>query len=141
MTARSALPELLLRYSLATVYLWFGILKLIGASPAHDLVLKTLSWFPEGAVINALGCAEVLLGLGFLIPRWTPVVVVLFFIHMAGTFLPFVNGREFVWSVGVAGLSLTGQYIIKNVVFIAAGAALRQLWLTRVTQPKLRDST
>lgn len=132
MTLRSALPEILLRSSLALVYVWFGALKLTGTSPAHDLVVHTLPWFSEEVVFMTLGSAEILLGLFFLIPRWTAAVLWMFFVHMAGTFLPFVNGMDHVWSMGPAGLTLTGQYIVKNVVFIAAGISLRHLWIARV---------
>jgi len=35
-----------LRYSLAVIFIWFGILKPIGISPAEPLVLLTVDWMP-----------------------------------------------------------------------------------------------
>ncbi len=35
-----------LRLAIALVYLWFGGLKLIDASPAGELVVKTVFWLP-----------------------------------------------------------------------------------------------
>ena len=36
----------LLRWSLAVIFIWFGILKPLGLSPAESLVLKTVAWMP-----------------------------------------------------------------------------------------------
>ena len=35
-----------LRYSLAIIFVWFGILKVLGISPAEKLVLATVYWLP-----------------------------------------------------------------------------------------------
>ena len=35
-----------LRYSLAVIFLWFGILKPLSISPAEPLVLMTVNWMP-----------------------------------------------------------------------------------------------
>ena len=35
----------LLRYSLGVIYIWFGILKPLGLSPAQELVENTVYWF------------------------------------------------------------------------------------------------
>ena len=32
----------LIRYSLGVIFIWFGILKPFGLSPAHDLILNTV---------------------------------------------------------------------------------------------------
>jgi uncharacterized membrane protein YkgB len=124
----STSPERLLRYSFAIVYCWFGALKLLGYSPAHSLVVATLSWFSDAFAVSALGWFEIALGLGFLVPRITSPVLLLFFVHMAGTFLPFAIRPADVWTGQPAALTLVGQYIVKNIVFLAAGLALRQLW-------------
>ena len=35
----------LLRYSIGIIYIWFGILKPFGLSPAQELVENTVYWF------------------------------------------------------------------------------------------------
>ena len=37
----------LLRYSLGIIYIWFGILKPLGLSPAQELVENTVYWFEK----------------------------------------------------------------------------------------------
>ena len=41
---------LLLRYSLAMIFLWFGLLKPLGISPAQELVENTVYWFEDKAI-------------------------------------------------------------------------------------------
>ena len=43
---------LLLRYSLAMVFIWFGLLKPLGISPAQELVENTVYWFDDKADIR-----------------------------------------------------------------------------------------
>ena len=54
---------LLLRYSLAMVFIWFGLLKPLGISPAQELVENTVYWFDDKATfVNFLGWWEVVIG-------------------------------------------------------------------------------
>mgnify|MGYP003337778949 FL=1 len=55
---------LLLRYSLAMVFIWFGLLKPLGISPAQELVENTVYWFDDKTVfVKFLGWWEVVIGL------------------------------------------------------------------------------
>lgn len=38
---------LFLRYSVGTIFIWFGFLKPLGISPAQDLVANTVYWFED----------------------------------------------------------------------------------------------
>lgn len=116
-----------LRWSFAVVYIWFGALKPFGLSPAHDLVGLTLGWFPRPLIVGALGVWEIIIGTCFLFPRITRFTLWMFVIHMVGTFLPMVMLPSVSWTQPPYGLTLVGQYIVKNLVFLAAGAALWRL--------------
>jgi uncharacterized membrane protein YkgB len=116
--------EVMLRCSLSIVYAWFGGLKLFDTSPAHELVVATLPVFDPTATVLLLGWWEVLLAIMFLVPRLTHFTLSIFAVHMAGTFLPLFTVPETTWLSAPFVLSLVGQYIIKNLVFVAAGAAL-----------------
>jgi hypothetical protein len=45
----------LLRWAMSVVYLWFGGLKLIDASPAAELVVKTVFWLPPRQALLFIG--------------------------------------------------------------------------------------
>ena len=111
-----------LRVALGVVFVWFGGLKLIGISPATELVEATVYFLPPELFVPILGVWEVLIGLFFLYRPLIRVAIFLLFLQMVGTFLPVVLLPETVFTTFPYGLTLEGQYIIKNLVII--GAAL-----------------
>ncbi len=125
--------EWMLRVSFAIVYVWFGALKPLGVSPAHELVTSTLSWTTTDQVVNILGFCEIIVGLMFLIPRVTKVTLLMFVLHMVGTVMPLLFLRHISFVHWPYALTLVGQYIVKNAVFLAAGAALWVLYRGRKT--------
>lgn len=56
-----------LRVALGLVFLWFGLLKVFGVSPAAQMVADTLSWLPRDVAVLAIGSLEVVLGLALLV--------------------------------------------------------------------------
>lgn len=125
-----ALGEPTLRIGLGVVFVWFGVLKPLGVSPAADLVARTVYWGVDPAwFIPVLGWWEVLIGICLIDPgkwfglgRWmTRAGILLMFLQMPGTFLPLVVLPEVSWQRPLVP-TLEGQYIIKNLVLI--GAAL-----------------
>jgi uncharacterized membrane protein YkgB len=116
----------LLRWSLGGVFLWFGALKFVpGASPAEDLAARTIGALTLGLVspaiaVPVLAAWECAIGAGLLAGRWTRAVLALLFLQMAGTVTPLLlfPGECFArlpWAP-----TLEGQYILKNVVLVAA---------------------
>ena len=111
----------LLRYALGLVFLWFGALKLFeGVSPADDLVKRTVYWFDPDWFFPLLGVWEVVIGIGLLIRPLIRLAILLLFLQMPGTFLPLVIVPEACWTAFPFVLTLEGQYIVKNLVLIAA---------------------
>ena len=123
--ARWGLP--LLRISLGVVFLWFGALKLFpGLSPAQGLATKTISVLTFGLVppevsLPVLAVWECVIGLGLLAGVRLREVLLLLFVQMAGTLTPvFLFPGEVFTRIPYAP-TLEGQYIIKNLVLVAAG--------------------
>jgi uncharacterized membrane protein YkgB len=111
----------LMRIALSLVYIWFGALKIVGMSPAGELVKETVYWFKPEIFIPILGICEVFIGLGLLIRKWVPFAVVLLLLHMIATFFPIVILNSNCFDAFPYCPTLVGQYIIKNVV-LASGA-------------------
>ena len=110
-----------LRYSLGLIYIWFGILKPFGLSPAQELVENTVYWFDNPKTfVPILGWWEVVFGLTMCIKPLIRVSIFLLFIQMPGTFLPLVLLPEVCFSNFPFGLTLEGQYIVKNLIIISA---------------------
>ena len=111
-----------LRVALGVVFVWFGGLKVIGGSPAAELVADTVYLVSPEAFVPILGVWEVLIGLCLLYRPLIRVGIFLLFLQMPGTFLPIVLLPEVVFVTFPHELTVEGQYIIKNLVII--GAAL-----------------
>jgi uncharacterized membrane protein YkgB len=112
----------LLRYALGIVFVWFGALKVVGISPAADLVAATVYVIRPSVFVPVLGVWEVLIGCCLLVRRFLRVGIALLALQMPGTFLPMVLLPDVVFTQAPYGLTTEGQYIVKNLVII--GAAL-----------------
>lgn len=111
-----------LRVAVAIVFIWFGALKIVGISPAADLVAATVYLVPAAVFVPILGVWEVLIGLSLLYRPLIRLGILLLFLQLPGTFLPLVLVPEAVFFAFPYALTVEGQYIVKNLVII--GAAL-----------------
>ncbi len=109
-----------LRISLATVFIWFGALKLFDISPAGALVRDTVYWFDADVFVPVLGVWEIAIGAGLLFRPLLRVALLLLFLQMPGTMLPLIVKPDACWNPFPYGLTLEGQYIIKNLILISA---------------------
>lgn len=110
----------LLRLSLGVIFVWYGGLKTVGMSPAHQLVANTVYWVDPAWFVPLLGWWEVAIGVGLLFRPLVRVAIALLFLQMPGTMLPLVLLPEVCFTSIPFGLTLEGQYIIKNLVLISA---------------------
>ncbi len=114
----------LLRVGMGVVFFWFGALKLFpGLSPAEQLV-KATTFFLPGWFVYVLAVWEMVIGLGFITGKGMRLTILLLFLQMPGTMLPLVLLPSAVWTQFPFALTLEGQYIIKNLVLVAAGIVL-----------------
>lgn len=115
----------LLRGTLGIVFLWFGGLKVAGLSPVAELVAQTAYWVSPRFFVPFLGSWEALIGLGLLFGVALRLVLLLFWLQMAGTFLVLVLRPELAFQAGNPLLLTTiGEFVIKNLVLIAAGLVI-----------------
>jgi len=121
--AKNGLP--FMRIGLGIIFLWFGALKFFpGLSPAEDLVKNTVYFMNPDLFIPILATWEVLIGLGLIAGKYLRITLLLLFLQMPGTALPIVLLPEVVWTSFPFGLTLEGQYIIKNLVLVSSGLVL-----------------
>ena len=119
-----------LRIALGIVFFWFGVLKFFpGMSPAQDLAARTIETLtlgivPPGVALPVLAAWECAIGLGLLVGRWMRATLLLLFLQMLGTVTPLFLFPEETWIRFPLAPTLEGQYIIKNVVLVAAAFVL-----------------
>jgi len=116
--------------SIGVVYVWFGMLKFFPAlSPAELLAERTIEMaffdLVEGHVyILFLAGWEVMLGVAFLLNYKLKTMIPVMLFHMLCTIIPVFATPEEVFSYFPYGLTLTGQYIVKNFVLVTAALFL-----------------
>ncbi len=131
--AAAAIP--VLRIALGIVFLWFGVLKFFpGLSPAQDLAARTIETLTFGIVQPALSLPflaawECVIGIGLLSGRFLRATLLLLVVQMGGTLTPLLLFPGETFTQFPFAPTLEGQYIIKNVVLVAAamvvGATVR----------------
>lgn len=116
---------LIMRVGLGIIFLWFGALKYFpGLSPAEELVKNTVYFVDPALFIPVLATWEVLIGVGLIAGKYMRFTLLLLFLQMPGTALPIVLLPDVVWNSFPFGLTMEGQYIIKNLVLVSAGLVL-----------------
>lgn len=112
----------LLRFSLGLVFVWFGALKITGATPVAALVGRTVPFLDVRWFVPALGIFEVMLAVALVLGRHLRWVAAVMVAHLCGTFLVFVTQPNIAFQHGNPLLLTTeGEFVFKNIVLITAG--------------------
>ncbi|WP_422079521.1 DoxX family membrane protein [Ulvibacterium sp.] len=106
------------------LYLWFGMLKFFpGVSPAETIAMDTIHELTLGLMrpdvsLILLAIWETGLGLLLIFGLLNRFAILLALVHMILTFTPFLFFPELTFTQAPFGLTLLGQYIMKNIVFL-----------------------
>ncbi len=120
----------LLRISIGLIFVWFGVLKFFpGVSPAEQLAGSSIEILSFGIVSADIGLPilavwECLIGIGMFIRKYMRFTILMLYVQMVGTFSPVVIMPDIVFEGFPFALTMEGQYIIKNVVLIAAAMVI-----------------
>jgi uncharacterized membrane protein YkgB len=131
----AATPERVLRLSLGIVYLWFGALKVAGVSPVIDLIRHSYPVLATPALFLGLGLFEVALAVALISGLWKPWTAAVTVCHMIGTFGVFVFSPQVAFAPHFPCLTMTGEFVAKNVVLIAVALVL---WRESVVPARVR---
>jgi hypothetical protein len=115
---------LVMRLSLAMVFIVFGGIKIWPASPAAAVVEHTVFFLPFHEFFFVLGAWEFIVGVALLWKRTLRFAAWLFFFQMGGTLLGLVWFIEGTWYVFPIYPTAIGTYIIKNFIFLGAAMVL-----------------
>lgn len=138
-----------IRFTLGLIYFHFGLLKFFSdLSPAEVLAELTITelslhFISATTAIFLLAILEVVIGVGFFFnikPKW---VLYLFLFHMAGTFIPLFVVPQFVFKIAPFAPTIEGQYILKNIVYVAVGLTILypQVKTEKVIKEKKKEET
>lgn len=125
-----------LRLALAAVYGWFGVMKLFDLCPLADFIGRSVFFVPQGPFLILLGCWEVAIAVCLLTPRLMRPGLWLILLHLPGTLLPLIVLSGECFTQFPFGLTLAGQYIVKNLVLAGAALSLLARCQRRVVRPQ-----
>src|SRR6267154_2794040 len=91
-------PIFLLRLSLATVFLWFGLPKLADVSPVVGLLRSSIPILANTPFLQSLGFVEVCIAIGLSINRLSKPTVFLMILHLLATLSVAVLSPQLVFS-------------------------------------------
>ena len=113
-----------LRVALALIFLWFGALKLFGASPVMKMLEHTYWFLPVRSFALAIGTWEVMVGTGLLFKRALRCALALLCLHLVGTFFALALAPAHFFDGSLLRLTIEGEFVVKNMVLIAAALVI-----------------
>lgn len=120
---RRSIPAL--RLALGLVFLWFGALKLFGASPVTELLKNTYTFLPLQPFAITLGAWEVLIGVALMAKRAMRCTLCMLCAHLTGTFVALLLAPALFFHQGnPLWLTAEGEFVIKNMVLISAALVI-----------------
>jgi putative oxidoreductase len=114
----------LIRYSLALVFLWFGILKLFNASAVYTLVQKSMLMMPINfdTFFLVLAVLEMAIGLGMIWSKTAKLAALIMIGHLTVATVSTLITQGFLPRFPI--LSLEGEFVLKNLVLILVGVLI-----------------
>jgi putative oxidoreductase len=126
-----------LRTALALVFVWFGALKVSGASPVRELIASTLPFINPDVSVPVMGAIEIVIGIALLIGRFPRITLLVLAGHLVGTFLTFITATHLMLQHGSPWqLTADGEFVVKNLVLISAALVLIGRYSRRTAAPK-----
>jgi putative oxidoreductase len=131
-----------LRISLGLVFLAFGGLKFIpGASPAEELAVRTVETLSLGivsgqAALLVTAVFETFIGLTLVSGKLIRAGLAVLAVSMVGIMSPLVLFFDELFS---GGPTLEAQYVLKDIVLIAAGLVIASRSTTNPLPPRAQD--
>ena len=110
------------RYLLAIVFIWFGLLKLLGEKSATSIIAKSIYWMEPEFVVPLLGTWEILIGICLVFKSRLRIAVFLLLLRIPGSFLALIYHFDECFSGSYFIPTIQGQYLIKELTLV--GAAL-----------------
>lgn len=117
-------PVFLLRLSLAAVFFWFGILKVVGLSPVLGLLQKSFPMLSHSPYLQILGLGEMVIAVGLVVNRYANLASLLMVLHLLATLTVVVVSPSLVFAPEFPVLTMEGEFITKNIVLITSGLVI-----------------
>jgi putative oxidoreductase len=114
----------LLRLSLASVFFWFGVLKVANVSPVIELLKMTIPFLAGSPYLQIVGIVEITIGAGLLVDRLTRQATALMILHLLGTLSLIAIAPSVMFAPAFPVLTMAGEFVLKNVVLMSSALVI-----------------
>jgi len=114
----------LMQYFIASIFIWFGLLKLTGTAQVDLFMELFSSYIPLKILMPSFGVLEILIGMSMLKNNWILFSIKLLLVYMPITLLPFVLAPEQCYIDFPFILSLEGKSIISHLALMSGAIVL-----------------
>jgi putative oxidoreductase len=114
----------LLRLSLASVFFWFGALKVANVSPIGELLKATIPFLAGPPYLQIFGIVEITIGAGLLVDRLARQATALMILHLLGTLSLIAIAPSVMFAPAFPVLTMNGEFVLKNVVLITSAVVI-----------------
>lgn len=110
-------------WTLAFVFILFGILKVLDISPVREIVEESFFIFEHNWAFFMLGLIEVILGIGLLIKKTRKYAAILIIGHLLGTIATAILTPSITFDSQTV-VTTHGEFVAKNFVLIAVALGI-----------------
>lgn len=115
---------LVLRVSLAIVFVWFGVSSTFASSPVHDITTKALPFIPPRLSAFLLGLWDSAIGVGLLYAPLRRVAPLLSLLRLPVAALPLIALRDICFTHFPYAPALEGQCILEHLALLGAAVVV-----------------
>jgi uncharacterized membrane protein YkgB len=112
------------RISLGVLFTWLGLLKQYGVETGTSLIARSVYWGPPDVMVPLLGWWEVAIGVCLVFRPLIRVALLLLALRLPGTALALVLHADVAFGDSVLSPTLTGQFLIKDLMLFSAALAI-----------------
>ena len=116
--------QMLHRFSIATLFIWFGLLKPFGHETTTSLIAHTIYFGDPETMVKILGWWEVGIGLTLMVRKLVRIAFALIVIRLPFILMAFILMQDVCFVHFPFALTLEGQYLIKDLALFAATIAI-----------------
>ena len=122
-TLKWAIP--LLRVSIATILLWFGLTKILDAGMYSSMNSIIYEFFPDKIFITVTGSIEIIIGVCLLLNFLIREMIVVYWFQTVAVMLCFIlNPSIFLFHDNIFFLSVEGEFIVTNLILVSSSIVL-----------------
>ncbi|MEC9372842.1 MAG: hypothetical protein VYC34_03325 [Planctomycetota bacterium] len=122
--------HMLHRWSLAIIFLWFGLLKVFGYESGTSIIAKAVYFGRPEVTVPILGAWEAVIGVCLAFPFLLRIALPLLALRLIGTLAAFVLKPDVCFGESILVPTIQGQYLVKDFLLFSAamviGATVRE---------------